>query len=200
MSQRAADTLDAQSMLILGGIDFAGGEDEDGHILESVDAFDTHAGAWTSLAPMHTPRVHPCACGLGAFVFAVGGYNESEGLLATTERFDSALDSWTTVAPMGTARFRFGLCALDARYLFAAGGDDGDITSSVERYDAQTNVWTDVAPLQTPRKDLALCALGGSIYAVGGYAESGGQGGGSDLASVEKYDSATNSWTCEWRT
>ena len=52
--------------------------------------------------------------------------------------------------------------------IFAVGGSQNGVRSTVEAYDPVRNTWTTRAPLLTPRVLLSVDVLDGILYAVGG--------------------------------
>eukprot|EP00966_Prymnesium_polylepis_P169740 3924444-Prymnesium_polylepis.1 len=56
------------------------------------------------------------------------------------------------------------------------------------RYEPSKGAWTEVAPMCTPREYVGAAVLDGRIYVAGG------QDDELDLASVERYSPADNTW------
>lgn len=79
------------------------------------------------------------------------------------------------------------------RLLLAAillGGCLGVTTHSSAPVDiAAPGRWTAGAPMPTPRQEVAAAAFGGHLWVIGGFGP-----GGYPVASVERYDPATDSW------
>ena len=88
---------------------------------------------------------------------------------------------------MAAGRAIVGVAVLDGK-LYAVGGYNNGVLSSVERYDPALDVWEVVAPMAEARYKLAVAVLDGKLYAVGGYNDHG------FLTSVERYDPAANTW------
>ena len=89
---------------------------------------------------------------------------------------------------MAEPRVAFGVAVLDGK-LYAVGGRDDGLLSSVERYDPAADAWEAVAPIAVAREDLSVAVLSGKLYAVGGHCSAG-----DSLSTVERYDPATNAW------
>jgi hypothetical protein len=151
-----------------GKIYVVGGFGSEGH-LRLVEEYDPVANAWTTKAPMPTPRRNlGLAAAKDGKLYAVGGFGGfGDILLDTVEEYDPVTDAWTTKAPMITARQDLGLAALGNGKLYAVGGSLGAI---VEEYDPATNSWAPRAPMLTARMGLGLAAANGKLYAVGGRA------------------------------
>jgi N-acetylneuraminic acid mutarotase len=151
-------------------------------------------GAWATKTPMSTAR---CCMGVAAGpngrIYAVGGY--AGRILATVEEYNPATDTWTRKADMPTARASLGLAAAPDGKLYAVGG--GNETASVntvEAYDPATDSWATRSPLPTGRAELGVAVGGdGRLYAIGGHAVQAGSFGPA-LATVERYDPASDSW------
>lgn len=91
-------------------------------------------------------------------------------------------------APMPTAREWVAVAAAPNGRLYAIGGNNSSILTTVEEYNPVTNTWAVRTPMPTARSVLAVAtALNGKIYAIGGYNEN-------HLATVEEYDPATDTW------
>lgn len=164
--------------------------------LATVDAYDPVTTAWTTKAPLPTPR-HGLGVGtVDGVIYAIGGAgaftgnHEATNYKATVEAYDPVADSWTTKAPMPTPRYGLGVGVVTG-VLYAVGGEDSShaALATVEAYDPATNSWTTKAPMPTPRYGLGVSVVNGVLYAVGGEAYS------TTLRTVEAYDPATNSWT-----
>jgi Kelch motif protein len=76
------------------------------------------------------------------------------------------------------------------------GGINGVTTvATVDAYDPCTDTWTAVASMPTPRRFLdAVLGRGGVIYGLGGTVGSVGFPGTQELAAVEGYDPAADTW------
>ncbi|KAK5971125.1 Ring canal kelch protein variant 1 [Trichostrongylus colubriformis] len=123
-------------------------------------------------------------------LYVVGGVCNGDAV-DSVERLDPGEPnpSWQRVASMTKRRGGHGVAVLD-NLLYAVGGRNKEILSSIERYDPATNEWSnDVASMLTCREYFGLAALDGFLYAVGG------DDGSTCLDSVECYDVRRNEWT-----
>lgn len=153
-------------------------------VFATVEAFDPLTNAWTTKAPMTTPRYGAAIGVVNGIVYAVGGWNG--GPLATVEAYDPVTNIWTTKTPMTTARGWLAAGVVN-NILYAVGGFNAGEYATVEAYDPVTNTWTTKTPMPTARSSLAVGVVNGILYAIGG-----GSTGGS---WVEAYDPVTNTWT-----
>ena len=168
--------------------------------LATTDVYDPVKNTWAAVAPMSTVRVYAGAGVVDGKLYALGGYDPVKGNLNafdTVEVYDPATDTWAAVAPMPTARGMLAAGVVDSK-LYAVGGavmNNGGWTvlANVEVYDPATNTWAAVASMPTARKSLASAVVGGKLYALGG--SSFGCCPDNALATVEMYDTATNTWT-----
>jgi len=74
--------------------------------------------------------------------------------------------------------------------IYVTGGHgNGDFTNTLTVFDPQANTWTQLASMGTARGYHASAVIGGKLYVFGGYTHSDGR-----TASVEAYDSISNTW------
>ena len=159
----------------------------------------TDAVAVVSSDPLPAPRYGAGVTALNGILYVIGG---SDNITATQTVFAynptaAAGARWVQRANMPTPRVALSAVALDGR-IYALGG----LTSynhpidlkTVEVYDPTTNTWTVAPQLLTARGGLAAIGVdssqpcGGAIYALGG-------GWYAPLATTERYDIATGTWT-----
>eukprot|EP01048_Picozoa_sp_COSAG05_P010397 COSAG05_NODE_911_length_6636_cov_56.263577_5_plen_492_part_00 len=167
--------------------------DDNGNTLTTAERYDPDLNSWTPIASMGTARDYFGLTALNNNLYAVGGYNGY--LLTTAERYDPDTNSWTPIASMGTARYALGLTTLNNNLYAVGGSPDGGRTTlnTAEHYDPNTNSWTPIASMGTARRGLGLTTLNNNLYAVGGY--DNGLAESNCLATAERYDPDTNSWT-----
>jgi len=128
--------------------------------------------AWTSVAPLPTPRAFlDAATGADGRIYVVGGYDFGAYHYGSNvlEIYDPATNQWTTGAPMPTPRYGLGVARGGDGRIYAIGGCHGALNYNVvEAYSPITNSWTTVAPLPTRRDGvLATESNSGLIYAIG---------------------------------
>jgi|HubBroStandDraft_1064217.scaffolds.fasta_scaffold03280_4 hypothetical protein len=183
----AAATADAPSPASGYRIYAVGGDDGTGPVA-TVEAYDTTAKTWSTIAPMITARLNLAAASGPGRLYAIGGSNGSSAL-ATHEIYDPAAGTWATAPPVPTSRS--GLAAVTGRdgLIYAMGGFNGAYLATVEAFDPTTNAWTARASMPTARSGLAaVTGPDGLIYAIGG------QNSGGTLDTVEVFNPTTNSW------
>ena len=149
--------------------------------------------AWTTKAPMSTPRMALSTCVVDGIIYAIGGSRDFHLMYAIVEAYDPETDAWTTKAPMPTPRGALSTSVVDGIiYAIGGGSDLGSSLSTVEAYDPATNTWTTKRDMPTPRGALSTSVVDGIIYAIGGTTVNQY---GSALSTVEAYDPVTNTWT-----
>jgi RNA polymerase sigma factor (sigma-70 family) len=99
-------------------------------------------------------------------------------------------DTWTKKADMPTARSGLSTYTVNGK-IYAIGGYDQNVLSTVEEYDPKNDTWTKKADMPTERYYLTACAVNGKIYAIGGTVEENAM----DISTVEEYDPVADKWT-----
>ena len=89
----------------------------------------------------------------------------------------------------GEATLTWNTVANAASYNVYYGTDVNIYYGTVEAYDPVANTWMTRASMPTPRWGSTVSVVDGRIYAIGGW------GGWPELAMVEVYDPATDSWS-----
>jgi hypothetical protein len=167
-----------------------------------------NSGAWTSLPDAPTPRSQLAAVAgrpdAPYGYYAAGGKGPlctgPAGTCATLESFDGV--DWHSLKPMPTPRAGLGL-GKDFQSIYAVGGRQctapgcGTPLGTLEIYDTITDSWTTGPSMPTPREDIQSVTMypyddAGCMYlfAAGG----GGRGLGTDLNSVDVFDTCKRTW------
>jgi hypothetical protein len=183
----AAAVLDGR-LYVAGGFDaLHPGED-----LDTVDVYDPAPERWSSVASLPTGgRDHPGLVALGGYLYFVGG-EAGAHLVRDVLRYDPGADRWTPVAPLPAPRAQYAAVALASR-IYVVGGVSTVAGAGRETwaYDPAADRWiTGLAPIPTERNHLAAVAFEGRVWAIGGRV-------GSNLATVESYDPASDTWRTE---
>jgi Kelch motif len=165
-----------------------GGNDGTGPVA-TVEAYDTIAGSWSTIASLPAPREALAATSGPERLYAIGGDNGSAAV-DTHEIFNPAGNVWASAPALPTARS--GLAAVTGRdgLIYAVGGFNGAFVATLEVFDPAANAWTTSTSMPTGRSGLAaVTGPEGLIYAIGG------QNGTGTLSTVEVFDPATSLWT-----
>ena len=157
----------------------------------AFEAYDPGSDGWRELAPLPEARDHSALTAIGARLYLSGGNAEGFVRRANLWVYDPATDHWSAAAPMPEPRAAHAAVAVGGR-LYVLGGVIPSQTQRAPtwRYDPASGEWDrDLAPLPTYREHVAAVGLhDGTILVIGGRAST-------DLAAVEKYDTATDTWT-----
>ena len=141
---------------------------------------------------MLAPRSNLAAAAVDNIIYAIGGNNGTE--VGTVDEYDPSTDSWTSKADMPTPRVNHAAAAVNGKIYVFGGEAAGSDLASVEEFDPATNTWTTKSPMPTARRNAAAAVVGNVIYVVGGCSVSCYYDGTGALATVERYDPATDTW------
>ncbi len=169
--------------------------------------------AWVSLAPVPSvggPGVGgvegmSVAC-VGNKIIAAFGFDnfddtQGTGDTSTTRIYDIASGIWTFGSPAppafpGDRGSAEGAGVAHGGLFYSVGGRICSVPRpDIMSYHPPTDTWTVLSPMTTARAGLAVAVVGNSIYAIGGRSGVAGPGTGAVLASVERYDIASDMWT-----
>jgi N-acetylneuraminic acid mutarotase len=133
--------------------------------------------AWTSAAPMPTPRNSAAAAAIGSNWHVVGGRTVANGNTPAHEVYDAREDRWRDAAPMPQGQGGLAAAALNGK-LYAFGGeffnDGGGVYPEAWAYDPETDAWAALPDMPHPRHGLGAVVLGDDIYVIGGALRVGG--------------------------
>lgn len=174
-----------------------GGETANGNTELPIEEYDPVADAWSLRSYLPVPVSNVGAAVIGNAIYVAGGYNAQQGGAQPWLQIYYPLEDRAEVVlsdPLPAARMGAGVAAHGNR-LYVIGGSDNSFvgTNTVFEYDPSRPAgsrWAGKTPMRSPRLFLAAASLNGSIYAVGGM-----PGAPSDLAVVEAYNPATDTWT-----
>jgi N-acetylneuraminic acid mutarotase len=173
-------------------------------ILATVEAYDPATNAWTTRAPLPTPRAGLAVVVVDGILYAIGGLacqppagqpcvgGSPLAAVATVEAYAPATNSWTTRASLPTPRVYLAAAAIDGA-IYAIGGQANDFPfrlTTVEAYNPSTDTWTARAPMPTGRFGLGVDVVNGVLYALSGEA-----GSFFEARAVEAYNPVSDVWT-----
>ncbi|MCH7953446.1 MAG: hypothetical protein IIC25_06110, partial [Chloroflexi bacterium] len=164
----------------------------------SLGATDAEPGslAWTSLAPMPSPRSEVAVGELDGRIYVIGGFDTSGATRTMVEVYDPATDSWSEAAPLPEPRHHAAAIGYGGK-LYVFGGylvSFRSPTSTVYEYDPATDQWADVAEMPRIRAGHAVAEVDGRIYLIGG-ATFGPVDAPLNIAEVDVWDLATGEWS-----
>lgn len=133
-----------------------------------VEAYDTIADRWSSVAPSPTPLYGVAAAVLDGVLYACGGLAPDARAVASVFAYDAAADAWTNRAPLPTARGAAAAAVFGGRLYVAGGLRDGVTVGDFAAYDPGSDTWTTLPPMPHARDHLGLAVTDVLVYAVGG--------------------------------
>jgi len=163
-----------------GTIYCAGGESSTagGQAVDVLEAYDTTADSWQTLAPMPRNRHQFAAQVIDGKLYAVAGREFGiQGPLAFTDVYDIASGAWSQAAPIPTPRSGFASAVLEGRLLVIGGQGPGvpDGTFvAVDEYDPARDAWRSLADLPTARHGFGAATSNAAdgvrdrVYAISG--------------------------------
>ncbi|GAC1400349.1 MAG: kelch repeat-containing protein [Chloroflexota bacterium] len=162
---------------VFGGFNYVGTENNPTVPIRTAEVYDPGTNAWTTLAPMRTPRYDLAATtGRDGRIYVIGGITYCEPGDLSRASLSRRPDS---NAPAPVPRPPAGAC---------------HGLRTVQAFDPRTGCWANLAPLRTRRAGLvAVTGADGRIYAIGGDSVYSGAGGAGN--TVEAYDPVTNTWS-----
>lgn len=132
----------------------------------TVLVYDTLTHAWSSAAPLPSPRGGHGAIVLDGRIHVVGGGNDRT-TLADHDAYDPATGTWEPLAPLPRSEGSPALAVRDGK-LYAIGGRSGPADfGAVDVYDPATDRWT-AGPSITPRATSGAVTRCGGIEVYGG--------------------------------
>jgi N-acetylneuraminic acid mutarotase len=166
----------------------------DGHV-PWFDVYDPQAGRWEQLPDVPHPRDHFQTTVLDDKLYVAGGRRSSAKIdrvfqltVPEVDVYDFKTGRWSTLPPeqnlptlrAGSSTVAFG------KKVVVIGGESSQkpAHNQVEAYNTKTKRWENLPALNAGRHGMQAVVLNGKIYIASG---SGNQGGGPELASVEKY-------------
>ncbi|MBF6614790.1 MAG: hypothetical protein IVW55_16895, partial [Chloroflexi bacterium] len=174
-----------------------GGEYNNGATDLPVEEYDPLANSWTGRANLQVGVSNVGAAAIGNIIYIPGGYSAAQGATQSVLQAYYPLENRAeiiTTDPLPAPRFGSGVAAFNGK-LYVIGGSDDSLTgtNSVYEYDPARQAgsrWRAKASMPTARLYLGAAVVDGTIYAIGGL-----PGDLTDLATVEAYNPATDSWS-----
>ncbi len=148
-----------------------GGWDGDAYRAVAL-AYDPEENAWHSLAPPAQARGFGAAAALEDRILYVGGYSDGQEW-GTCEMYFPDADTWESCQSMLQPRGGLSLTAIGGR-VYAIGGGWRTPLGFNERYTPSTGEWSVVeTPIVGEWRNLGAVASDTSIYAIGGWSDTG---------------------------
>lgn len=167
-----------------------GGMEGDNRVSDSHEGYDPAIDSWKGGENLPVPVQHAMSATWQDTPIVLGGWRtEGANPKVATDRVWRIVNSrWIELPPLLQPRAA-GVAAVVGDRVIVTGGVDasGKVLNTTEIFDG--NAWRLGAPLPTPRQMLGAASDGKLVYAVGG------TNGTNDLAVVEAYDPAADTWT-----
>ncbi|MBV9169445.1 MAG: protein kinase [Chloroflexi bacterium] len=183
------------TLLSDGHVLVVGGQDSETHYLDTAEVYDPGTNAWSPAGTLATARAyHDAVLLTDGRVLVTGGHNATAtGFLDSVEIYDPASNGWTAAATMASQRSNHTSTLLANGQVLVVGGFGTNSETTAEKYDPLTNTWSPAGSLAEGRLEHTANLLpNGQVLVVGG-ANSFTRGG--FLASAERYDPGTNTWS-----
>lgn len=132
-----------------------------------------------------SPIEETAAASVNGKLYVMGGFNAAGASLNSVYVFDGG--GWQSGPALPLPLDHPSATTLDDRLYIAGGHSNGRDSARLFRLDGDR--WTELAPMRFARGGHALVAVAGKLYAIGG------NNSAINVAPVEAYDPAANSWS-----
>ena len=166
-----------------------GGMGADDRVSGQHEGYDPAIDSWKSGEDLPVPVQHAMSVTWQGTPVVIGGWRtEGTNASVATDRVWRVVNSrWTELPPLMQPRAAAAATVVGERIIVTGGvNSDGKLLNTTEIFDG--NSWKLGAPIPTPRQLLSADSDGKLVYVVGG------SSGTSDLATVEAYDPAADTW------
>ncbi len=169
-----------------------GGLGADNRVSGQHEGYDPGIDSWKSGEDLPVPVQHAMAVTWRENPVVIGGWR-TEGAnqkVATDKVWRVVNGRWTELPPLSQPRAAGAAAVVGDRIIVTGGVNaSGELLNTTEVFDG--TAWKPGAPIPTPRQLLGAASDGKLVYALGG------TNGTSDLATVETYDPAADTWTSQ---
>ena len=170
-------------------------------ITNRLESFDTATNRWTERTAAPTNRTQYIGCAVGNVLYYVGGRDVNGDVVGSVDVYNAGTGVWSTLPDQGGVTSRSnGACFVIGSTLYVTGGYD-EYYNSLNTTITLTPPATQFQSTTVPSKPIAAgdCqanAIANTGYVFGGFSsqEADGNGFCHPLATVERYDAATNRW------
>ena len=149
-------------------------------------------GTWSTLAPLPAPTEGLHVGSVDDRIVAAYGF--TGGNTNLTRIYDIESDSWSFGTPGPLPTRAEGAAATHGGHFYSVGGRSGGPLPDLDRYTPDTDTWVSLADMATARRGLGAAIVGNALYAIGGSTGTA-PCSGSPLATVERYDIDTDTWS-----
>jgi serine/threonine protein kinase/N-acetylneuraminic acid mutarotase len=167
-----------------------GGMGADNRVSGDHEGYDPAIDSWKGGEDLPVPVQHAMAVTWQENPVVLGGWRTqgADGRVATDQVWRVVNGRWTELPPLLQPRAAAAAAVVGDRIIVTGGVDaGGGLLNTTEIFDGTS--WKLGAPIPTPRQMLGAASDGKLVYVLGG------TNGTSDLAAVETYDPAADTWT-----
>lgn len=179
-SEHPAVVLNGEMVVMGGLVLIAGGRTG---TTETVHAYNPDQDRWRSLPDLPELRHHGMAAVVDGRLFHLGGYGGT-GFVGTRSVWELVGDGWVSRSDLPTAVGAGAAVVVDG-LIYVVGGTG---SPGLHRYDPDDDTWITLTGPAQNREHVAAVAYQGEVWAIGGRWDSGA------FATVEIYDTATDTW------
>lgn len=167
-------------------------------VTDLVEVYRPADDAWTQVASLPGPLCAYALATVDEKMYLFGGW-DGQRFVNRVLVYDPTRNVWTERQPMPFARGFAAATAIEGVVYLIGGYDGVQEFSDAYAYDVTTDTWSERAPMSVGRGGLGVAVIGNRLYAIGG-------GWESYLATNERYDPESDTWTAfespvlgEWR-
>jgi N-acetylneuraminic acid mutarotase len=167
-----------------------GGMGADNRVSGDHEGYDPAIDSWKGGEDLPVPVQHAMAVTWQENPVVLGGWRTqgADARVATDQVWRVVNGRWTELPPLLQPRAAAAAAVIGDRIIVTGGVDaGGSLLNTTEIFDGTS--WKLGAPIPTPRQMLGAASDGKLVYVLGG------TNGTSDLAAVETYDPAADTWT-----
>ncbi|MCV7280751.1 protein kinase [Mycolicibacterium flavescens] len=166
-----------------------GGLEADGRVSGQHEGYDPAIDSWKGGEDLPVPVQQAMAVTWQGTPVVLGGWRTqgADTKVATDQVWRVVNSRWTALPPLLQPRAAAAAAVVGDRIIVTGGVDAaGGLLTTTEIFDGTR--WTLGAPIPTPRQLLGAASDGAVVYVVGG------NDGTSEVATVETYDPAADTW------
>jgi serine/threonine protein kinase/N-acetylneuraminic acid mutarotase len=167
-----------------------GGMGADNRVSGQHEGYDPAIDSWKGGEDLPVPVQHAMAVTWQENPVVIGGWRTqgADARVATDQVWRVVNGRWTELPPLLQPRAAAAAAVIGDRIIVTGGVDSaGSLLNTTEIFDGTS--WKLGAAIPTPRQMLSAASEGKLVYVLGG------TNGTADLATVETYDPAADTWT-----
>jgi N-acetylneuraminic acid mutarotase len=170
-----------------------GGRDSS-NVLSTIYEYNIEQNNWTALIDMPSPRYQTRSATINGNIIILGGHDDTANASTPNKdilELNVTAKTWETIGRVLSDKAGYSI-AVDKGQIYFIGGDSGN---TVARFDYFSKTWFPKSSMSTQASQAAATQHGNDVYLVGGQGRTDPSASNATLASVEKYEPSTDSWT-----